>query len=51
MLLLFTAGVMNLIWVATIAAFVLIEKLAPHGLWIARIGGVAMLGIAVWLAL
>jgi predicted metal-binding membrane protein len=31
MLLLFVAGVMNLVWVALIAAFVLVEKLAPGG--------------------
>ncbi|MBB3189898.1 DUF2182 domain-containing protein [Halomonas cerina] len=42
MLLLFTAGVMNLLWVALIAAFVLIEKLAPGGALIARIAGVVL---------
>ncbi len=31
MTLLFVGGVMNLLWVAAIAAFVLVEKLAPHG--------------------
>jgi len=31
MVLLFVAGVMNLFWIAAIAAFVLIEKLAPRG--------------------
>jgi predicted metal-binding membrane protein len=50
MLLLFAAGVMNLIWVATLAVLVLLEKLAPHGQWIARASGLAMLGIAAWLA-
>ena len=32
MLLLFVAGVMNLLWVALIAAFVLVEKLFPSAL-------------------
>jgi predicted metal-binding membrane protein len=50
MLLLFAAGVMNLIWVATLAVLVLLEKLPPHGQWIARASGLAMLGIAAWLA-
>lgn len=42
MLLLFTAGVMNLLWVAAIAGFVLIEKLLPAGRWTARLAGIAM---------
>jgi predicted metal-binding membrane protein len=49
MLLLFAFGVMNLIWVATLAVFVLLEKLAPQGQWIARISGIAMLAAAAWL--
>jgi predicted metal-binding membrane protein len=43
MLLLFIAGVMNLLWVALIAGFVFIEKLVPNGLIISRIAGAAML--------
>ena len=37
--LLFVAGVMNLLWVAAIAALVLIEKIAPGGHRFARIAG------------
>ena len=37
--LLFVGGVMNLLWVAAIAAFVLIEKLAPFGHATARVAG------------
>ena len=36
MALLFAVGVMNLLWVAAIAAFVFAEKLLPGGVWIAR---------------
>lgn len=43
MLLLFAAGVMNLLWVALIAGFVLVEKLLPAGRWTARLAGVAMI--------
>ncbi|MGC3875330.1 DUF2182 domain-containing protein [Halomonas sp. GXIMD04776] len=52
MLLLFTAGVMNLPWVALIAAFVLVEKLAPGGELIGRVTGVALgiVGIALILS-
>ena len=45
MLLLFAAGVMNLLWVAAIAGFVLIEKLASGGYLIGRVAGVALI---VW---
>lgn len=45
MALLFVAGIMNLLWVAIIAAFVLIEKVAPAYGWISRAAGVVM---TVW---
>jgi predicted metal-binding membrane protein len=51
MLLLFAGGVMNLLWVFVLAVFVLVEKLLPHGLWVARSSGVVMLAFAVWLLL
>lgn len=41
MTLLFLGGVMNLLWVAAIALFVLIEKTAPFGRIIGRVAGVA----------
>ncbi len=31
MLLLFVAGVMNLVWIAGLSAFMLLEKLLPQG--------------------
>ncbi|GIX48587.1 MAG: metal-binding protein [Candidatus Tectimicrobiota bacterium] len=39
MALLFVAGVMNLLWVAAITAFVLVEKVAPRGDWVGRLAG------------
>ena len=39
MLLLFVGGVMNLVWVALIAAVVLFEKLLPRGELFSRLGG------------
>jgi predicted metal-binding membrane protein len=49
MALLFVAGVKNLIWVAAIAAFVLVEKVLPHGRLVGRVtGGVLLLaGLAL----
>ena len=47
--LLFYAGVMNLLWVAGLAVYVLLEKLAPAGQRISRFAGVALIlwGVAV----
>jgi predicted metal-binding membrane protein len=41
MVLLFVMGVMNLAWVAALAVFVLLEKLAPGGAVVGRVAGVA----------
>jgi len=43
MCVLFVVGVMNLVWVAAMAIFVLIEKIAPAGTLVARVAGVAMI--------
>jgi predicted metal-binding membrane protein len=43
--LLFFGGIMNLFWIAGLAAFVLLEKTVPMGSWIGRIVGV---GVAAW---
>lgn len=50
MALLFVVGVMNLLWVAALAVFVLIEKIVPAGHGFARASGVAMLLAAMLLA-
>jgi predicted metal-binding membrane protein len=47
MALLFVGGIMNLYWVAGIAAFVLIEKTVPMGQWIAKTAGAALLAWGV----
>ena len=44
MLLLFVGGVMSFAWIAAIALFVLVEKLAPAGHWIGKAAGVALIG-------
>jgi len=49
MTLLFVLGVMNLLWIAALAAFVLIEKVAPAGQWISRITGLLLVGWGVWM--
>jgi predicted metal-binding membrane protein len=49
MTLLFVVGVMNLLWVALLAVFVLIEKLAPAGTLFGRAAGVAAAAWGVYL--
>ena len=43
--LLFYGGVMNLYWIAGLALYVLIEKLAPHGEGLSRLVG---FGLVLW---
>ena len=43
MLVLFAVGVMNLAWVAVLAAFVLLEKVGPPGMLVSRVAGVIMI--------
>jgi predicted metal-binding membrane protein len=45
MALLFYGGVMNLYWIVGLCLFVLIEKLAPAGVWIGRLAGA---GLIAW---
>ena len=49
MALLFVVGVMNLLWVAAIGVFVMIEKIAPAGEIVGRVGGLALATAGVWL--
>ncbi|HEY9676110.1 MAG TPA: DUF2182 domain-containing protein [Waterburya sp.] len=49
MALLFVAGVMNLLWVALIAGYVLVEKVVPAGQWVSRAIGALMIGWGAWL--
>ncbi|OGL01702.1 MAG: hypothetical protein A3J45_11810, partial [Candidatus Rokubacteria bacterium RIFCSPHIGHO2_02_FULL_69_13] len=48
MALLFVAGVMNLLWVAAIAAFVLLEKVAPLGRVVSRLAGAILILWGAW---
>jgi predicted metal-binding membrane protein len=42
---LFVVGVMNLMWVAALTIFVLVEKIGPAGAFVARAAGVAMVAV------
>lgn len=47
--LLFVGGVMNLLWVAAIAAFVLVEKVVPRGKVVAIASGVGFSVAGLWM--
>lgn len=49
MALLFVGGVMDLLWVAGLAVFVLLEKAVARGPWISRVSGVALILWALYL--
>jgi predicted metal-binding membrane protein len=49
MALLFVAGVMNLLWVASIAAYVLVEKIVPAGHWVSRAIGLFIIVGGAWM--
>jgi predicted metal-binding membrane protein len=48
MLLLFIGGVMNLLWIAGLMIFVLLEKLAPRARWVGRAAGAAAAMAGLW---
>ena len=48
MLLIFAGGVMNLVVIAALTMFVLIEKVAPFGQWTSRVTGLALIALAAW---
>ena len=47
--LLFVLGVMNLLWIAALAAFVLIEKVIHNGHLVSRVTGLLLAGWGVWM--
>jgi predicted metal-binding membrane protein len=51
MAVLFAVGVMNLAWIMALSVFVLLEKVIPRGLVVARTAGVLLMSCGGWLAL
>ncbi|NIS61841.1 MAG: DUF2182 domain-containing protein [Proteobacteria bacterium] len=49
MALLFVGGVMNLLWVAFLAVFVLLEKVIPAGGLLGKTGGIIMIAWGAWM--
>ena len=48
MLLLFAGGVMNLVWIAGLALFVMLEKIAPARRWVSRGAGLVLIAWGVF---
>jgi predicted metal-binding membrane protein len=48
--LLFAFGVMNLLWVAGLSAFVLLEKISPKTQLVSRLSGLLFIGWGAWMA-
>jgi predicted metal-binding membrane protein len=51
MVLLFVGGVMNIIWIAALTVFVLLEKVVPLGHIISRVSGAGLIAWGTWLLL
>lgn len=49
MALLFVGGVMNLLWVAFLALFVMVEKVVPAGGLLGKAGGIVMIAWGAWM--
>ena len=49
MALLFVGGIMNVVWIAGIAVFILAEKVIPSGRILSRIAGVMLTAAGIWL--
>ena len=47
MVVLFAVGVMNLVWVAVLTVFILVEKLGYGGAIVTRVGGALMIGLGI----
>jgi predicted metal-binding membrane protein len=48
MALLFVGGVMNLLWVAAITGFVLVEKVAPRGNIVRRVAALLLIAWGIY---
>jgi len=41
---------MNLVWIAALSVFVLVEKIIPRGLWVAKAAGLFLVAWGGWMA-
>ena len=48
MLLSFVLGVMNMVWMAIVTVFMLLEKTYPGSQWVSRTSGVILIGWGLW---
>jgi predicted metal-binding membrane protein len=51
MIVLFSLGVMSLVWMAVIAGIIFAEKVLPFGERLARVIAVAFIALGLWIAI
>jgi predicted metal-binding membrane protein len=51
MVVLFTVGVMSLVWMAVIAGVIFAEKVIPYGTRLTKVLAVAFVALGIWIAL
>ena len=45
----FVFGAMNLLWMAVLTVFLLLEKVTPWGPRAGRVGGLLLIGLGLWM--
>jgi predicted metal-binding membrane protein len=50
MLLSFVLGIMNMVWMAIITVFMLVEKASPRIQWVSRTTGLILIAWGLWVA-
>jgi predicted metal-binding membrane protein len=50
MLLSFVLGIMNMVWMAILTIFMLVEKASPKSQWISRTAGLVLVAWGLWIA-
>ena len=50
MLVMFVAGVMNVLWMVGLTVFMMLEKLVPRGEWLARAAGLGLVAAGLYVA-
>jgi predicted metal-binding membrane protein len=50
MLLSFVLGIMNMIWMAMVSVFMMVEKAYPGSQWLSRTAGLILVACGLWIA-
>jgi predicted metal-binding membrane protein len=50
MLLSFVLGIMNMVWMAIVSVFILVEKVSPKSQWVSRGTGLVFVAWGLWIS-